>query len=182
MLAGIDLGGTQVRVALARSDGNLVTSVEGPIDLSPIAKGTLHADYDDIRQVDGRQLPHHIHYELDGHPLADERIRKTCILRDGVPWPVEINPRYTASVEVLEYACQDFVARQRVIVELAITNDVGQLGSAVTDLIDLFGMVIQSVEVFGDVMSHQVATCLDAIDVWIQQPCHDVVLWSNPCS
>jgi predicted ATP-grasp superfamily ATP-dependent carboligase len=25
------------------------------------------------------------------------------ILRDGVPWPVEINPRYTASVEVLEY-------------------------------------------------------------------------------
>lgn len=26
------------------------------------------------------------------------------ILRDGVFWPVEINPRYTASVEVLEYA------------------------------------------------------------------------------
>jgi predicted ATP-grasp superfamily ATP-dependent carboligase len=26
------------------------------------------------------------------------------ILRDGTPWPVEINPRYTASVEVLEYA------------------------------------------------------------------------------
>jgi predicted ATP-grasp superfamily ATP-dependent carboligase len=27
-----------------------------------------------------------------------------CILRDGVPWPVEVNPRYTASVEVMEYA------------------------------------------------------------------------------
>jgi predicted ATP-grasp superfamily ATP-dependent carboligase len=26
------------------------------------------------------------------------------ILADGIPWPVEINPRYTASVEVLEYA------------------------------------------------------------------------------
>jgi predicted ATP-grasp superfamily ATP-dependent carboligase len=26
------------------------------------------------------------------------------ILRDQVPWPVEVNPRYTASVEVLEYA------------------------------------------------------------------------------
>lgn len=26
------------------------------------------------------------------------------ILRDGVPWPVEINPRYTASVEVLEHS------------------------------------------------------------------------------
>jgi hypothetical protein len=63
----------------------LVTSVEGPIDLSPIAKGTLHAAYDDIRPVDGRQLPHHIHYDLDGHPLADEQVRRTCILRDGAP-------------------------------------------------------------------------------------------------
>jgi predicted ATP-grasp superfamily ATP-dependent carboligase len=27
-----------------------------------------------------------------------------CILRDGIPYPVEINPRYTASVEVLERA------------------------------------------------------------------------------
>lgn len=27
-----------------------------------------------------------------------------CILRDDVPWPVEVNPRYTASVEVLELA------------------------------------------------------------------------------
>ncbi|MFL5242247.1 MAG: ATP-grasp domain-containing protein [Gemmataceae bacterium] len=26
------------------------------------------------------------------------------IMRDGTPWPVEVNPRYTASVEVLEYA------------------------------------------------------------------------------
>ncbi len=27
-----------------------------------------------------------------------------CVLRDGVPWPVEVNPRYTASVEILEHA------------------------------------------------------------------------------
>jgi predicted ATP-grasp superfamily ATP-dependent carboligase len=27
-----------------------------------------------------------------------------AIIRDGVPWPVEVNPRYTASVEVIEYA------------------------------------------------------------------------------
>jgi predicted ATP-grasp superfamily ATP-dependent carboligase len=26
------------------------------------------------------------------------------ILRDGIPWPVEVNPRYTASVEILDYA------------------------------------------------------------------------------
>ena len=25
-----------------------------------------------------------------------------AIVRDGIPWPVEINPRYTASVEILE--------------------------------------------------------------------------------
>jgi predicted ATP-grasp superfamily ATP-dependent carboligase len=28
-----------------------------------------------------------------------------AIERNGIPWPVEINPRYTASVEVLERAC-----------------------------------------------------------------------------
>jgi predicted ATP-grasp superfamily ATP-dependent carboligase len=27
-----------------------------------------------------------------------------CVLRDGVPYPLEVNPRYTASVEVIEYA------------------------------------------------------------------------------
>jgi predicted ATP-grasp superfamily ATP-dependent carboligase len=27
-----------------------------------------------------------------------------CVVRDGVPYPVEVNPRYTASVEVHEYA------------------------------------------------------------------------------
>ena len=26
------------------------------------------------------------------------------ILRDGIPWPVEVNPRYTASVEIFEMA------------------------------------------------------------------------------
>jgi predicted ATP-grasp superfamily ATP-dependent carboligase len=27
-----------------------------------------------------------------------------CVVRDGVPYPVEVNPRYTASMEVLEHA------------------------------------------------------------------------------
>jgi predicted ATP-grasp superfamily ATP-dependent carboligase len=27
-----------------------------------------------------------------------------CLVRDNIPWPVEVNPRYTASVEVLELA------------------------------------------------------------------------------
>jgi predicted ATP-grasp superfamily ATP-dependent carboligase len=29
-----------------------------------------------------------------------------CIVRDGFPWLLEVNPRYTASVEVLEYAAE----------------------------------------------------------------------------
>jgi predicted ATP-grasp superfamily ATP-dependent carboligase len=29
-----------------------------------------------------------------------------CVLRDGVPLPVEVNPRYTASVEILEYGAK----------------------------------------------------------------------------
>jgi predicted ATP-grasp superfamily ATP-dependent carboligase len=35
-----------------------------------------------------------------------------CVLRAGVPWPVEVNPRYTASVEVLELATgESFLAQ-----------------------------------------------------------------------
>lgn len=29
-----------------------------------------------------------------------------CVMRHGLPWTVEVNPRYTSSVEVLEYALQ----------------------------------------------------------------------------
>jgi predicted ATP-grasp superfamily ATP-dependent carboligase len=44
-----------------------------------------------------------------GHALAKScRLRGLfgvdCVLRGDIPWPVEVNPRYTASVEVLEYA------------------------------------------------------------------------------
>lgn len=34
-----------------------------------------------------------------------------CILCDETPWPVEVNPRYTASVEVWEYAHQESALR-----------------------------------------------------------------------
>jgi predicted ATP-grasp superfamily ATP-dependent carboligase len=44
-----------------------------------------------------------------GHMLAEKcglhgLFGVDLILRVGIPWPVEVNPRYTASVEVLEYA------------------------------------------------------------------------------
>jgi predicted ATP-grasp superfamily ATP-dependent carboligase len=34
-----------------------------------------------------------------------------AIVRDGVPWVVEVNPRYTASVEVIEYGRSSPVAK-----------------------------------------------------------------------
>jgi predicted ATP-grasp superfamily ATP-dependent carboligase len=42
-----------------------------------------------------------------------------CVLRDGIPWPLEVNPRYTASVEVLEFAGQfSAMAWQRYALDL----------------------------------------------------------------
>jgi hypothetical protein len=62
-----------------------VRRVEGPIDLSPIAHGTLVATYDDHREVGGRRVPHRIRYELDGQPLADEKVVRTCVLAASPP-------------------------------------------------------------------------------------------------
>ena len=75
--------GARYRIQLDRDD--VVRSVEGPIDLSPMAKGTLVATYDDHSDVGGRRLPQHVHYELDGAPLADERIVRTCVLAASPP-------------------------------------------------------------------------------------------------
>lgn len=47
------------------------------------------------------------------------------ILADGVPWPVEINPRYTASVEVHEYATGiQALALHRSVFENGVIPDV----------------------------------------------------------
>jgi predicted ATP-grasp superfamily ATP-dependent carboligase len=60
----------------------------GPLGLSPSCRGGLH--------------------RLGDVLTAGCRLRGLFgvdfVLRDGLPWPVEVNPRYTASVEVLECA------------------------------------------------------------------------------
>jgi hypothetical protein len=53
--------------------------VEGPVDLTPIGRGRLVARQDDFRPVDGRWLPHHVVYTLDGDVLADERVVAACV-------------------------------------------------------------------------------------------------------
>ncbi len=75
--------GDRYRIWLDAHD--LVSRVEGPIDLSPLASGRLRADYDEVRPVQGRLLAHHIRYEIDGHPLADERVRRACVFEPGIP-------------------------------------------------------------------------------------------------
>jgi len=64
---------------------DLVRRVEGPIDLSPVALGTLVASYSEPRSVSGRRLPHRIRYELEREPLADEHVRRTCVLETSPP-------------------------------------------------------------------------------------------------
>jgi hypothetical protein len=73
------------RYEIAFSADALVASVKGPIDLSPMGRGTLTATYDDYGEIQGRRIAHHIHYTLDGTTLADERVLRSCILQATPP-------------------------------------------------------------------------------------------------
>src|SRR5437879_12933952 len=55
MLAGIDLGGTQVRVALARSDGHLITSVKTKTPLLKNPQGMVDCAASEIDRLRGNQ-------------------------------------------------------------------------------------------------------------------------------
>src|SRR6266576_1441285 len=55
MLAGIDLGGTQVRVALARSDGRLVASIKTKTPLLPTAQDMVDWAAAEIDRHRGRE-------------------------------------------------------------------------------------------------------------------------------
>lgn len=55
MLAGIDLGGTQIRVALARSDGRLVTSAKTKTHLLPTPEAMVNWAASEIERLRGRE-------------------------------------------------------------------------------------------------------------------------------
>src|SRR5205823_10129360 len=55
MLAGIDLGGTQVRVALARSDGRLVASIKTRTHLLPTPQAMVDWAAGEIDRHRGRE-------------------------------------------------------------------------------------------------------------------------------
>jgi predicted ATP-grasp superfamily ATP-dependent carboligase len=55
-----------------------------------------------------------------------------CVMRDGVPLPVEVNPRYTASAEVLELTTgQPFLADHRAVFEPDAPLPPGRAAAAV---------------------------------------------------
>ncbi len=69
MLAGIDLGGTQVRVALARSDGKLIASVKTRTPLVKTPQAMVHWAAAEIERLRGR-----------------DRVRSIAI---GAPGPID---------------------------------------------------------------------------------------------
>lgn len=68
--------GARYRLGL---DGGRVVTVVGPLDLTPFASGEVTARFDDFRPVGGRMLPHTVHYEAEGAPLADETLLAACV-------------------------------------------------------------------------------------------------------
>jgi hypothetical protein len=87
MRAGLTVSypGSDERYTVLLDARLLPVRVEGPIDLSPVGRGRLVARQDDFRPVAGRLLAHHVVWELDGTPLADERVRVACASAETLP-------------------------------------------------------------------------------------------------
>ena len=74
MLAGIDLGGTQVRVALARSDGKLITSVKTKTPLLKSPQGMVDWAASEIDRLRGNQKVRSIAIGGRIHASSQERV------------------------------------------------------------------------------------------------------------
>src|SRR5437879_7235841 len=83
MLAGIDLGGTQVRVALARSDGNLITSVKTKTPLLKTPQGLVDWAATEIERLRGNQKVTSI---AIGAPGPIDLKRGVLVNPPNLPW------------------------------------------------------------------------------------------------
>src|SRR6266508_3838459 len=83
MLAGIDLGGTQVRVALARSDGRLVTSIKTRTALLPTAQSMVDWAATEIDRHRGREKVRSITIAAPG-PIDAKR--GVLVNPPNLPW------------------------------------------------------------------------------------------------
>ena len=77
--------GEEDRYTIFLDDRLRPVRVEGPVDLSPVGRGTLVARQDDFHSVAGVTLPHHVVWELDGTELADERACAVCVRAEPLP-------------------------------------------------------------------------------------------------
>src|SRR3989442_8943692 len=83
MLAGIDLGGTQVRVALARSDGHLITSVKTKTPLLKNPQGMVDWAASEIDRLRGNQKVRSI---AIGAPGPIDLKRGILVNPPNLPW------------------------------------------------------------------------------------------------
>jgi glucokinase len=83
MLAGIDLGGTQVRVALARSDGNLIASVKTKTPLLPTPEAFVEWAVAEIDRHRGREKVRSIALAAPG-PIDHKR--GVLVNPPNLPW------------------------------------------------------------------------------------------------
>lgn len=83
MLAGIDLGGTQVRVALARSDGNLIASVKTKTPLLPTPEALVEWAVAEIDRHRGREKVRSIALAAPG-PIDHKR--GVLVNPPNLPW------------------------------------------------------------------------------------------------
>ncbi|TMC00774.1 MAG: ROK family protein [Chloroflexi bacterium] len=83
MLAGIDLGGTQVRVALARSDGRLITSVKTKTPLLKSPQGMVDWAASEIDRLRGNQKVRSI---AIGAPGPIDLKRGILVNPPNLPW------------------------------------------------------------------------------------------------
>src|SRR5205814_1743424 len=84
MLAGIDLGGTQVRVALARSDGRLIESIKTKTALLPTAQAMVDWAAAEIDRHRGREKVRSITIAAPG-PI--DLKRGVLVNPPNLPWP-----------------------------------------------------------------------------------------------
>ncbi|HMJ38944.1 MAG TPA: ROK family protein [Verrucomicrobiae bacterium] len=83
MLAGIDLGGTQVRVALARSDGNLIASIKTKTPLLPTPQALVDWAAAEIDKHRGREKVRSIALAAPG-PIDHKR--GVLVNPPNLPW------------------------------------------------------------------------------------------------
>ena len=89
MLAGIDLGGTQVRVALARSDGNVIASVKTKTPLLGTPQAMVDWAAAEIDKHRGREKIRSITIAAPG-PID---VKRGVLVRD--PTSIRVHPART---------------------------------------------------------------------------------------